>query len=287
MSVVVFSGLQAGGKRVRQAARNLAALLVLTFLVSACTNGRDENGRVALPLSLAEVSGLAAASDTSVFAHNDEHAIVHELRVKDGKSLRYFALGDRVVAGDFEGIATADGSVYLVTSGGLIYTAKVGGHRERMPFEVFDTGIGAQCEIEGLARAPSPDHLLVLCKQLHGEKPHSRLEIYRWEIGSARADTNPWLSLALDDLVKGKKKRKFKPSALEWDAARNQILVASARSRDLLILDASGVLVDARELDKKLHPQTEGLTIIAGKEMILADEGNEARRAFMTSYPLP
>ncbi len=267
--------------------RHVVASLLMASATIACSDagGVEEDGRIALPRALAEVSGLAAASDSSVFAHDDEVAIIHELRVSDGESLREFCLGMPAVRGDFEGVAKVDDRIFLVTSDGLIYAATIGADRAAVDYKVHDSGIGERCEVEGLSRAPSQDHLLVLCKEMHRKKDRDRLTIYRWKIGGENAETEPWLSLRLRDMMKKSEARKFKPSALEWDPERNRMLIASARSRHLLILSETGALIEKRKLDKKLHPQAEGLTILADRWMVLADEKARARSAYLTVYP--
>ncbi len=263
----------------------IAALLFVASLGSACSDAHEgKNNRFALASSLKEISGLAAASDTSVFAHDDEHAIIHEIGISNGKTLRSFALGEPSVKGDFEGIATANGSIYLVTSDGLIYAARIGENEQRMDYRIYDTGIGVRCEIEGLSRAPLPNHLLVLCKRPRPDKKHARLKVYRWKIGNEHSETEPWLSVSLDDMLKKREITKFAPSAIEWDPSSKRFFIASARSRQVLILDETGKLLDKRKLDRKLHQQTEGLTIVADGRLVLADEGSGGRKAYLTTY---
>jgi len=103
-----------------------------------------------LPSGLAEVSGLAVASDRTVYAHDDEHGIVYEIDVLSGEMGAIFALGHPTIRGDFEGIATYDGLIYLITSDGLLFETQIGAHKERVPFNSYSTGIGEFCEIEGL-----------------------------------------------------------------------------------------------------------------------------------------
>ena len=60
-------------------------------------------------------------------------------------------MGRPVPRDDFEGIAYLDGVIYLVTSAGLIYVTTEGDDGERVDFEIYRTGLGRYCEIEGLA----------------------------------------------------------------------------------------------------------------------------------------
>ena len=267
--------------------RAVAVHLLLTIALSACNRPAPAQTVISLPDSLEEISGLAAASPDSVFTHNDEHAIVHEIDIAGGHTRRSFALGDPTLEGDFEGIAYAGGQVYLITSDGIIYAARPGADGERVPYRAYDTGIGPLCETEGLANDPGGDHLLVLCKRLHRDEDEQRLEIHRWALGAERADPDPWLSIPLADLLEPHDMAEFRPSAIDLDAQRRRLFIVSGRNQIFLEIDLEGHLIARRRLDSRLHRQTEGLAIVPGCQMLLADEGTETRRARISAYPCP
>lgn len=264
-----------------------AAVIVGAALLACCGSAPRGSETVRLPNQLDEVSGLAAASQDTVFTHNDESAVVHEVDVRDGRILRSFALGDPTLEGDFEGIAYVGGTVFLITSDGLIYSAKPGQHGTRVPYAVADTTIGSRCEIEGLSEAPEPGALLIVCKRLRQREGEQRLEIWRWRIGASAADPEPWLRLPLDRFLKKKQRAEFGPSGIEWDAARKRLLVLSARNRLLVQLDPAGKVLSVDTLDRSRHPQAEGAAILPGCRLVLADEGTPTRSAQLAVYPCP
>lgn len=262
--------------------------LGIAGLLAACGNTRrDREAAFTLPPGLAEISGLAVAGPDSVFAHDDEYAIVYEIALRNGQILRAFALGKPTIEGDFEGIATADDSVFLITSDGLIYSAHPGRNGERMPYHVFDSGVGAHCEIEGLARAPVADSLLILCKRLHNQEKPTSLDIYRWRIGQDHAEAAPWLSFPLSGVLKKSERAEFQPSAIEWDERRRQLVVVSARNHMMMTFDGEGRFLRLDRLNAKHHPKTEGLTIMPDGRYVLADEGSKARDGRIASYIMP
>ena len=262
--------------------------LPLAALLAAC-GGQQEAGETTynLPSELTEVSGLAAAGPDSVFTHDDEYAIVYEFRLRDGHILRTFALGEPTLEGDFEGIAAADGMVFLVTSDGLIYAARPGKNGKRVPYRVYDSGIGPLCEVEGLSAAPSPHDLLLLCKRPRNASEKKRLEIYLWHIGSERAGQEPFLSLPLQGLLDEADRAGFRPSGVEWDATRQQLLVVSASNRMVLYFDAAGKLLDRKRLNGERHPKTEGVAVMPDGRLVLADEGSRTREGRLTAYRKP
>ena len=81
-----------------------------------------------LPRRLAEISGLAMTLDNRLLVHTDEKGVIYEIDYRNGIIVKAFQLTDIAapVAGDFEGIATVDNQVYLVTSSGRLYECSEG-----------------------------------------------------------------------------------------------------------------------------------------------------------------
>ncbi|MFQ5563100.1 MAG: hypothetical protein ACE5FO_05980 [Parvularculaceae bacterium] len=237
----------------------------------------------ALMKRLAEVSGLAAASDKSVFAHNDEYAIVYEIALSDGSLIAAFALGEPTVEADFEGVAVDDNRVYLVTSNGLIYESPIGEHRSRVRFNIFDTGASAECEIEGLANGAAPGEFLLLCKKPHRAKYKNRLVIFSWSVRERRL-VEPWMSLDLRAILTPGERKDFAPSALVRRPEDGSVIVLSARNRLMLIVTQDGALIEKRLLDEDRHPQAEGLALTPSGDLVIADEGARRDPGRITVY---
>lgn len=264
------------------------ALLLAGLLAGSCGQAPvAKETAFNLPAELAEISGLAVAGPESVFAHEDEFAIIYEISLVNGRVMRAFALGEPTLEGDFEGIAAAGSQVFLVTSDGLIYAATPGRNGERPTYRVHDSGVGPHCEIEGLSQAPEPGLLLMLCKRPRNDAETPMLEIYAWRIGEDHAEEQPWLSLPLDELFDRKAREDFRPSSLDWDPVRGRLMVVSARDRTLLTFDRDRKLIDRRRLKKDRHPMTEGLALMPDGRLVLSDEGSPNREARLTVYPMP
>lgn len=265
-------------------------ILLAAGVVLGAAKPVDEARRFSLPQGLEEISGLAIASPTSVFAHNDEHAIVYEIELERGRVRRAFALGEPTLEGDFEGIARAGDRVFLITSDGLIYAAQIGRHRQRVAYTVHDSGIGPRCEIEGLTLGPVAGELLILCKRARrdGLNPATRrLTVYRWKIDSEHAVETPFLSLPLADLLAEEERPDFRPSGIDWDGRTKRLSIVSGRNRIMLTFDREGALIEKRRLSARPHPMTEGIAMLGGRWLALADEGSATRRGRLTVYPSP
>jgi uncharacterized protein YjiK len=261
---------------------------LLLLLAAACSAAPPDPPAPApdqrdLPPSLREVSGLAEASPGSVFAHDDERAVVHEIELASGRTLRRFSLGDPPARGDFEGIAADRDHVYLIASDGRLLAAPIGEDGATVSFETYDTGVGAACEIEGLSLAPEPRRLLILCKRArHG--PAGRLVIYEWDMVTHGPAERPWRDIDVRALL-GEAYAEFAPSSIEWVPSQRQLVVVSARDRMLLALDENGGVVGTDRLDAARHPQPEGVTVTASGQVVIADEGPRGRPGRLTVYP--
>jgi len=251
-----------------------------------------------LPNGLKEVSGLAVASDQSVYAHDDEHGIIYEVDISTGKTGAIFALGDPTISSDFEGIAVHEGRIYVITSDGLLFESPIGAHQDRVRFNHYNTGVGEICEVEGLAvksavlHKPSEPNaenfddsqFLILCKTPRQSAYENKINIFVWSFADRVKVPETFLSLDLDLLLTQDEQKKFYPSAIEWHAKSRSIFVISARNRQVVQLSEKGELISKRTLDKTLHPQSEGLTLMPNGDWVIADEAKKRGFGTLTRY---
>ena len=227
-----------------------------------------------LPQGLTEISGLAVASKDSVYAHDDNYAIVYEIALTSEKAIKAFALGNPTVKGDFEDITVRGSYVYLLTSDGRIFEAPVGENRQRVLYNVYDTGVGAHCETEGLANGPTEGDFLILCKKAHEVELKDRLVIYIWNLRDRMRVATPWLNVSLDGVIDALDQANFHPSAFAWRRDKGTLIVISAKGHSAIEIDEQGRLVDRIRLDKQLHPQPEGLALMPDGRLVVSDEGS-------------
>jgi hypothetical protein len=249
--------------------------------------GQSPASQFALPQGLSEISGVAVASANTVFAHDDNYAIVYELDLKSGRTVRAFALGKPTVKADFEDIAVRDGYVYLLTSDGRIFEAPIGENRKRVLYNAYDTGVGAHCETEGLANGTSEGDFLILCKKAHEAEFKDRLVIYSWNLHARRPVAVPWLNISLDGLVPKLEQANFHPSAFVWRHERGTLIVVSAKGHTAIEIDQQGRLLDRFKIDKEQHPQPEGMALMPDGRLVLSDQGPNGQGKISVYSPPP
>ncbi|MEQ8330756.1 MAG: SdiA-regulated domain-containing protein [Longimicrobiales bacterium] len=238
-------------------------------------------GRWRLPNALEEISGLATAPDGRLFGHGDEVAVIFELDPTDGSVVKRFRLGNTPAPGDFEGLAIVGDRFFLITSRGWLYETREADDDHAAPYRVTDTGLGASCEVEGLAHDPATGSLLAACKEVAPARPHAVLPRIPLDPASPPLDPLivPWSALTAFGVA-----AEWHPSGVEVEARSGRILVVAARQRLLVELDRAGRVLGVVELPRSVHRQPEGVAFGTDGSLFVADEG-DGRRARLTVYP--
>lgn len=226
----------------------------------------------ALPSRLHEISGLALTEDERLLAVTDEVAVVFELDYESGRLVKTYALGNPTVRGDFEGIAVLGDKVWLMTSDGELYSSVESADGERVGYERYKTGIGKDCELEGLVALEDSESLALICKD---ERKKKKLRIYVWTPASGEIEDIKLPEKAMEDAV-GRKQ--VKPSGIAVDPGSGDFIVVAARQHAIFRLSRDADKVDViMRLDPKRHSQAEGITVTRDGRMIVADEGGNGR----------
>ena len=131
-----------------------------------------------MPPELREISGLALTSRGTVLTHDDNIGRVYEIDPKTGILLKGFSLAGGV-RGDFEAITIAGPDVYLLRSNGKIYKFQEGADASQVPYTMYDTGLGKECEFESMAYEADSSRLLLVCKKFLQKQAPKEVLIYR------------------------------------------------------------------------------------------------------------
>lgn len=98
------------------------SFIPILLVLSLKTTAQEETPEQwELPLYLREASGLVVTGEGYLYAHNDEKGNIYQVNLQKRSAFKLASIGKPPVRADFEGIAIADGSVYLVSSTGILY----------------------------------------------------------------------------------------------------------------------------------------------------------------------
>ena len=240
-----------------------------------------------LPGHLKEISGLAMTLDNRLLAHNDEKGVIYEIDYRNGTIIKAFQLADmkNTVNDDFEGIATADDQVYLVTSSGRIYEGSRGADGESVLYNIYATGVGRDYEIEGLAYDASQRVLLLMCKGSRREDLKEHLIIYHWSIDEKQLIEEAHIVIPVIEFTRHIRGKEFQPSGIERHPVSGNYFVIAARQRAIAEITPGGQVIAAKKFPAQWHRQTEGITFAADGTLIISDEG-AGKKARLTLYPV-
>lgn len=227
-----------------------------------------------MPSQLREISGLAVTPRGTVFTHDDNIGRVSEIDPRTGVLLKSFALSGQQ-KGDFEAIAIAGQDIYLLESSGKLFKFREGADGSQVPFTVYDTKLGKECEFESLAYEADSSRLLMACKRIHNqaEGKIKELRIYALPLPLGNRSAMTAMAIPIDE-VRGKNKWKnFHPSDMTIDPFTGNYVIVASREKGYVVITPDGDLVRAEPLPGE-HRQAEGVAITRDSLFLVSDESN-------------
>ena len=225
-----------------------------------------------MPPELREISGLALTPRGTVLTHDDNVARVYEIDPKTGIMLKRFSLaGDR--RGDFEAITIAGPDIYLLESKGKIYKFKEGADGQQVPYTVYDTRLGKECEFESMAFEADSSRLLLVCKKFLTKKAPHELLIYRLPLPLRDPSAMTTLKVSIGDVVGSNGWKNFHPSDINIDPVTGNYVIIASREKGLVVITPDGDVVRSVPLPGD-HRQPEGVAITPDSLLMVSDEAN-------------
>ena len=240
-----------------------------------------------LARSLDEISGLSASSEPdNLWAIHDERSTLFRISATDGSVLHEINFGKH---GDYEAVEEVGDRVYIARSDGvLVVVDPKGGVPTRLNFE---TRLGLDCDLEGMAHEAQKKRLLLSCKNesRKSSKTNKAFEIYAMGLDSKELAKDPVYVLTEEQIdaylaahpereeFKRLKGKSFAPSGLAVHPRTGEIYVASTRGNMVVVLDPKGALVRVDWLDPAVHPQPEGIAFRPDGTLFISSEAHGKR----------
>ena len=225
-----------------------------------------------MPPELREISGLALTARGTVLTHDDNIGRVYEIDPRTGIMLKGFSL-EGGVRGDFEAITIAGSDVYLLRSNGKIYKFKEGGDAEQVPYSVYDTGLGEECEFESMAYEADSSRLVLACKKFLRKNGPKELRIYRLPLPLGDRSAINVLSVPIHDVIGSNKWKNFHPSDLNIDPFTKNYVIVASKEKGLIVVTPDGEVLRSEPLPGD-HRQPEGVAVTPDRILLISDEAN-------------
>jgi uncharacterized protein YjiK len=242
--------------------------------IAAVDAGPDKTVPVAqwlMPPELREISGLALTSRGTVLTHDDNVGRVYEIDPRTGILLKAFSLIGNV-KGDFEAITIVGNEIYLMASNGKLFIFKEGADGAQVPYTIYNTRLGKQCEFESLAYEADSSRLLMACKRfLDKQEPHALL-IYRLPLPLGRGAIST-MRIPIEEVVGSNKWKNFRASDINIDPTTGNYVLIAAREKGLVVVSPDGDVLRSEPLPGD-HRQAEGVAITRDSILLVSDEAN-------------
>lgn len=249
------------------------------------TSGEAPLAKWILPEDLREVSGIALTADGRLLAHSDERGRIYVIDPRRGMVVKTFSVGGKSgVVADFEGITTSGDDIYMLVSNGTIYKFREGADGASVPFTKLDTGLGRECEFEGITIDPDSAWFVLPCKSIKKKNMRGQLVIYRWRPDGAEASVSV-MTVPLVDAVGSNGWKRLSPSDIAIDPLTGNYVLITGPEKALIEISSAGEVVQSRRLPGRLQ-QPEGIAISRDGILMISDE-SVTKAADITLYRWP
>lgn len=281
--------------------RLFAVVIVVILILSGCKtsqlkiqriggyNFKTPDAAIAMPDVLHEISGITCLDSNTLVCVQDENGILffYDLTKKVVISRKDFS-----GKGDYEGIARAEDTVYVLRSDGILF--EVADFKSaNSTVTSFVTDIPSK-DNEGLCYDKDSNRLLIACKEKTGKGDLSKDNryIFGFDLSSKKLTDEPVFTFDVDRLkeyakannielpLKNAKKGlavepdlKFHASGIAVHPLTNKLFLLSADDFMLFIFDKSGTVGQMIRLNRALLPQPEGITFLENGDMLISTEG--------------
>jgi uncharacterized protein YjiK len=225
-----------------------------------------------MPPQLREISGLALTTRGTVLTHDDNIGRVYEIDPKTGILLKGFSL-EGGVRGDFEAITIAGTDVYLLQSKGKIYKFKEGSDAEQVPWSMYDTGLGKECEFESMAYEADSSRLVLVCKKFLQKNEPKEVLIYHVPLPLGDRSAFTALRVPMRDVIGSNKWKNFHPSDINIDPITKNYVIVASHEKGLVVITPDGEVVRSEPLPGD-HRQPEGVAVTKDSLLMISDEAN-------------
>ncbi len=261
----------------------------------------DPDAVFKMPDELNEISGLSLSEcGQYILTIQDESGTLYWIDKHTGAVAKTTEFWKE---GDFEGIEFTPAGIFAVKSNGGIYRLR---DWDKPEFKVdkFKFSLEKENDVEGLAYDAAHNRLLLACKGIPSNPALIQRDIFAFDLGVEQLSPAPVYSITLeavnnylsshqdidgfekieDNFQESDKELGFKPSGIAVHPLTDELYLLSASGKMLLSMARTGVINQIIKLDKKIHPQPEGICFDPGGTMYICNEAREGEPGRVYMY---
>lgn len=228
-----------------------------------------------LPSQLTEISGMAYLSNNQFACIQDEQGTIFIYNTASNKIEKEIPFGD---PGDYEGIAVAGNTAYVMRADGKLY--EVANFMDDKPaVKLYSTPLTEKHDVEGICYDQQNNRLLLSIK---GKEPNTAdyKGIYGFDLKTKQMATAPVYKIDLTDKIwadikEKKAENKMQPSDIDIHPTTGELYITDGANPKLLIIDAQGTPKALHHLSKSDFQQPEGITFTPNGELYISSEGGK------------
>lgn len=245
-----------------------------------------------LPDTLREVSGITALGQDRVACVQDENGIIFIYDLSQGKLESQYSFG---ADGDYEGIAKAGDTLYVLRSDGVLFKSVQGSRALSINMVI------PAPNNEGLCYDEAGHRLLIACKAKSGKGPEykNKRQIYAFDLQTGTRSADAVFEFDVPEIrqfvkaqhialsVKEKKNGehedvlRFTPSAIAIHPFSHKLYLISSTDHLLFVFDAQGKPEQVAQLDPNVFNKPEGIIFLENGDLLITNEGQHTKPSLL------
>lgn len=218
-----------------------------------------------LPNTLKEISGIVSLNDSIMLCQQDEKGYLYFYNLKNKQIEQKIKFA---YDADFEDIAIANNTIYILRSNGWIYAIE-DINNIKNPV-IYKTGLMIKNDTEGLCYDSLTNSLLIACKNQTGLKNSGKNDkaVFAFDLTTKKLSTEPLLIFSM---------KYFSPSAISIHPSTKHIFILSASKKKILEFNSNGTILFENNLKHSQFKQPEGLTFTKNGDLYISNEGKSGK----------
>jgi uncharacterized protein YjiK len=241
------------------------SIMIILFIFSA------DRTEWEMPKDLNEISGISFIDSHTLACIQDEKGFIFLYDLNAAEITRKIRFSGK---GDYEGIAIADETAWVITGNGTLYELK--NFSSDATVNTYEIELQPGEESEAICYDRKRNALLLAFKN---SGKNILPAIYSFDLNTKTLDRTPMFSIGLLESKKrkkhGQKKISWQPADLAINNEQNKIFVVDAINMNIIQLSADGALENIVPLNHKIVDHPEGISISPDNEIYICNDGNK------------